>query len=329
MIQTMSIRDDSLEIPTKRIVPDSDTSDGELRTWSDCSEETKKDIFSFHSVNELDDLCLSPIEYACSANESDISDLEFLAIGSPASNSDNEMEMDQTPTATEETKQNEMPPTASDIALCPNVNTEYATGTAGVKAIRTTNASPVTYRARYYTNNRQYRIGRFASITEAAAAIKCADAWVHDGPHFGQEQMLSDDLVSPFLFDSSNREGKNKHQNHCAGEGGHDDEMEDPETQSPPRRPMRGSEMPEVPPARASACEPSESVDSSRISNCFPHHHTRWPRGPDTNEGKEVLVAIIHNTASAHCKDCRMASCRALGLTYTHRDRPSRADCML
>ena len=44
MIQAMSIRDDSLEIPTKRIVPDSDTSDGELRTWSDCSEETKKEF---------------------------------------------------------------------------------------------------------------------------------------------------------------------------------------------------------------------------------------------------------------------------------------------
>ena len=72
LIQTLSIRTDAFEIPTKRIVPDSDTSDGELRAWSDCSEETKKEVFSFHSVNELDDLCLSPIEYACSANESDL-----------------------------------------------------------------------------------------------------------------------------------------------------------------------------------------------------------------------------------------------------------------
>ena len=68
------------------------------------------------------------------------------------------------------------------------------------------------------------------------------------------------------MFGRSNREGRNINQNHCTGKGGHDDEMEDPKTQSPTRRPMRGSEMPQVPPARASACKPSESVDSGRIS---------------------------------------------------------------
>ena len=89
--------------------------------------------------------------------------------------------MDPTPTVTEETKQMEMPPTASDIALCPKVKAEYA-----------------IYRARYYTKNRQYRIGGFPSIADAAAAIECADAWVHDGPHDGQAQMLTDDLVILF-----------------------------------------------------------------------------------------------------------------------------------
>jgi hypothetical protein len=186
------------EIPSERIKLDGDTSDGELRAWSDCSEETKQSIFSFHSVDDLDGLSLSPIEYARSASESIILDSEFLTTDSAASNSDNEETMEPTSADTEETKQMEMPPTASDIALCPKIKTEYATGTAGVKAIRTTNASPVTFRARYYTKNRQYRIGRFPSIADAAAAIECADAWVHDGPHEGQAQMLSDNLVSPF-----------------------------------------------------------------------------------------------------------------------------------
>ena len=121
----------------------------------------KREVFSFHSVDDLDDLCLSPIEYACSASESVISDLKFLATASPTSNSDDETAMDPTPTVTEKTKQMEMPPTASDIALCPKIKTEYATGIAGVKAIRTTNVSPFIYRARYYAKNRQYRIGRF------------------------------------------------------------------------------------------------------------------------------------------------------------------------
>jgi hypothetical protein len=260
----MSIRTNAFEIPTKRIVPDSDTSDGKLGAWSDCSEEMKKDFFSFHSVDELDDLCLSPIEYACSASESVISDLEFLATGSTTSNSDDETAMDPTLTVTEETKQMEMLPTASDIALCPKVKTEYATGTAGVKAIRTTNVSPVTYRARYYAKNRQYRIGRFPLIADAAAAIKCADAWVHNGPHDGQSQMLSDDLVSPFSFGESNREGTKPTQNIPTGKCRYYYEVEDPTSQTPPKGPMRRPKMPQVPPARASAREPSELVGSIR-----------------------------------------------------------------
>jgi hypothetical protein len=190
--------------------------------------------------------------------------LEFLATASPTSNSDDETAMDPTPTGTEETKQMEMPPTASDIALCPKVKTEYATGTAGVKAIRTTNVSPITYRACYYAKNCQYRIRRFPSIADAAAAIECADAWVHDGPHDGQAQMLSDDLVSPFLFGDSNRTGTKLNQNHCTGKGGHYYEVENLESHSPSGRPMRGYKMPQVQPARASACEPSESVGSCR-----------------------------------------------------------------
>ena len=91
-------------------------------------------------------------------------------------------------------------PTSANIALCPRVNIEYATGTAGVEAIRTTNTSPVTFRARYYSKNTQYRFGRFSSIMDATAAIRDADSWVHDGPHDGphdgQLQMLSDRLVS-------------------------------------------------------------------------------------------------------------------------------------
>ena len=103
MIQTMSIRSDVFEIPSTRIEPDSDSSDGELRAWSDCSEETKQSIFSFHSVDDLDGLSLSPIEYARSASESIISDLEFLTTDSAASNSDNEETMEPTPADTEKT----------------------------------------------------------------------------------------------------------------------------------------------------------------------------------------------------------------------------------
>jgi len=264
LIQTMSIRSDAFEIPPKRIELDSDTSDGELRAWSDCSEETKEAIFSFHSVDDLNDLSLSPIEYACSASDSIISDLEFLATDSATSNSDDDETMEPTPTETEGTKQKKTPPTASDIALYPKIKTEYATGTAGVKAIRTTNAIPVIFRARYYAKNRQYRIGRFPSIADAAAAIECADAWVHDGPHDGQAQMLSDDLVSPISFGNSNREGTKLNPNTRTGEGGHYDEMENHEPHSPPGRPMRGSKMPQVPPARASACKQSEPVGSCR-----------------------------------------------------------------
>ena len=118
MTQIMSIRSDVYEIPSKQIKFDGDSSDGELRAWSECSEETKEAIFSFHSVDDLDDLSLSPIEHARSASESVISDLEFLTTDSAASNSDNEEMMEPTPADTEETKQMKMPPTARDIALC-------------------------------------------------------------------------------------------------------------------------------------------------------------------------------------------------------------------
>ena len=98
----------------------------------------------------------------------------------------------------------EMLPMAADITLCPKVKTEYMTGTVGVIAIQMTDTSPVTVQAHYYSNNVQCHIGRFLSIMDAATTIKCADAWVHDSPHDGQSQMLSDDLVSPFLFGESN-----------------------------------------------------------------------------------------------------------------------------
>jgi hypothetical protein len=155
-------------------------------------------------------------------------------------------------------------PTPEDIALCPRVNIKYATRTAGVKAIRTTDTSPVTFRAQYYSKNKQCHIGRFSSIMDAAAAIWAADLWVHDGPHDGQSQMLSNDLVSPFLFGKSNREGLKLNYITTTGQGRCYHEMENSLSQSPSKGPMRGSKMPQVPPACASACEPSESVGSFR-----------------------------------------------------------------
>ena len=102
-----------------------------------------------------------------------------------------------------------------DVVLCPIVNTEYATGTAGFKAIRTTETSPVTYRARYYSKNTQYRFGRFASIADAADAIQAADSWIHDG----QSTWLSDHLVSPFCFDKADGETLKPNQSFTTGQG--------------------------------------------------------------------------------------------------------------
>lgn len=79
--------------------------------------------------------------------------LFFRRFGVSTSNSDNKETTETSPAATKELEQMETHSTTADIALCPRVNIEYADGTAGVKAIRTTNTSPVTFWAQYYSKN--------------------------------------------------------------------------------------------------------------------------------------------------------------------------------
>jgi hypothetical protein len=64
----MAIREEMYEIPSKRIELDNASSDSELMAWSKCSEETKRKIFSFHLIDDLD---LSPIDtHALQASQS-------------------------------------------------------------------------------------------------------------------------------------------------------------------------------------------------------------------------------------------------------------------
>ena len=118
----------------------------------------------------------------------------------------------------------------ANVALCPMTNTKFAIGTAEVEAIRTTETSPETFWARYYSKITQYCICRFSLIANAADAIQAADSRVHDCSHDGQLKGLNNHLVSLFLFDRADGEMLKPNQTVTIGQGRPDDAVESPQS---------------------------------------------------------------------------------------------------
>ena len=138
--------------------------------------------------------------------------------------------------------------------------------------------------------------------------------------------MLSDHLASLFSLGRSTREVLQPNQTATPGRGRYDHIVENLQSQASSKRAMRGSTMPQVPPAHASAHKPSKSVSrvmQIRIASLLIMHNNQVALARTINKKFCLLCCIIPYKRTALCMACRAAG--QMGL-HTNRNRMSREE---